>query len=256
VRNALTAADPVPTMPETVHAHLAARCAVLAAQCGAAHTVAGSTWTKLVAGSMASNAVKGVVFATLVGTAGTAGYYTFREPVSETSRLSSTQQRARANAPGNPLAPPTGSTRSHIEESAAELAVPATPSDAPRLSVPHKTKEVDTQVATEAATPQSTAINSVAAFDDPTIAEEAALLESARAVLVTNPAQALALAQQHQHLHPSGQLYAEREFIAVAALLRLGRRQEAWQRAEPRLKQAPDSLYSKRLRKLLAGDNQ
>jgi hypothetical protein len=252
VRRVIAAADPVPKMPETVHAHLAAHCAVLAAQCGAAHAVAGGTWTKLVAWSMASNAVKGVAFATLVSAAGTAGYYVFREPVNGTSYLASGQQQAHAKAPAKPFASSTGSARSPIDESAAELRVPATSSNAPRLSAPHKTKGTDTleQSTSSAAAPRSTATTSVAAFDDPTIAEEAALLERARAVLETTPAQALALVQQHEHLHPSGQLYAEREFIAVAALLRLGRRQEAWQRAEPRLQQAPDSLYSKRLRSL------
>jgi hypothetical protein len=50
------------------------------------------------------------------------------------------------------------------------------------------------------------------------------------------------------------QLSAEREFIAIDALLRLGRRDEAERRAAPGLAQAPGSLYGRRLRQLLGAE--
>jgi hypothetical protein len=90
-----------------------------------------------------------------------------------------------------------------------------------------------------------------AAFDELSIADEARLLEQARASLSGNPERALEIARAHQILYPAGQLSAEREFIVVDALLRLGRRQEAEQRAAPRLQQSPNSLYARRLRQLL-----
>ena len=256
VRDVLAAADPVPRMPDAVHTNLAAHCATLMAQGVATHTVTGSAWAKLVSSSIASNTLKGIVFASMMGTAGTAGYYVFREPAGSQSRAPVGAHQVHAPAAqvlAMPLAAPvdTDSNAAADEEPA-----PIAASDAPRLFAPRKTKEADkpeTLVAAEP-TPQVNANPSVAAFDDPTIADEAKLLESARAALVTNPALALELVQRHEHLHPNGQLYAEREFIAVEALLRLGRRQEAWNRAAPRLQLAPDSLYSKRLRKLFGSD--
>jgi hypothetical protein len=97
----------------------------------------------------------------------------------------------------------------------------------------------------------NSAPRAVAAFDDLSIADEARLLEEARHALADNPARALELANRHQELLPSGQLGAERDFIVVDALLRLGRRDEAERRAAPRLAKSPDSLYARRLRQLL-----
>jgi len=98
-------------------------------------------------------------------------------------------------------------------------------------------------------TPQD-AVNS-ASFPDPSIADEARLLESARAALGTDPARALRITEEHARKHPMAQLSAERELIAIDALIRLGRRDEALRRAAPRLARAPNSLYAKRLRQLL-----
>jgi hypothetical protein len=79
---------------------------------------------------------------------------------------------------------------------------------------------------------------------------EARLLEAARASLSSSPERALSLTDEHARQFPRGQLGAEREFIAIDALIRLGRREQAWERARPRLDGAPDGLYAKRLRKL------
>jgi hypothetical protein len=83
---------------------------------------------------------------------------------------------------------------------------------------------------------------------------EARLLEAARASLSSSPAQALALTEEHARIYPLGQLGAERELIAIDALLRLGRRGEAWAWAKPRLEDAPDGLYAKRLRRLFGAE--
>ncbi|MBN1609443.1 MAG: hypothetical protein JW940_22625 [Polyangiaceae bacterium] len=94
------------------------------------------------------------------------------------------------------------------------------------------------------------AVNS-ASFPDPSIADEARLLESARAALGTDPARALRITEEHARKHPMAQLSAERELIVIDALVRLGRRDEALRRAAPGLARAPNSLYAKRLRQLL-----
>jgi hypothetical protein len=90
-----------------------------------------------------------------------------------------------------------------------------------------------------------------ASFPDPSIAEEARLLERARAALAVDPAGALRITEEHARKHPMAQLGAERELIAIDALMRLGRRDEALGRAAPGLARAPNSLYAKRLRQLL-----
>jgi hypothetical protein len=84
-----------------------------------------------------------------------------------------------------------------------------------------------------------------------TLSRETKMLELARVVLESNPTQSLAIAEEHAQRFPNGQLLAERELIAVDALLRLGRREEAIKRAAPRLADAPESLYVKRLRQQL-----
>ncbi|MGC4069680.1 MAG: hypothetical protein QM784_34480 [Polyangiaceae bacterium] len=87
--------------------------------------------------------------------------------------------------------------------------------------------------------------------DSGALSGEARVLEAARASLGSAPDRALSLTEEHARHFPRGQLGAEREFIAIDALIRLGRRAEAWERARPGLEGAPDSLYAKRLRTLL-----
>jgi len=62
--------------------------------------------------------------------------------------------------------------------------------------------------------------------------------------------------QQHQRSYPKPQLAAEREVIAVEALLALGRRTAAEQRAQALIDRAPQSIYAKRLGRLLGSANQ
>jgi hypothetical protein len=76
------------------------------------------------------------------------------------------------------------------------------------------------------------------------------MLEVARSALGSDPAQALEITREHTKLFPKAQLRDERELIAVDALLRLGRRTEAWERAKTRILQEKDSLYAKRMRQL------
>jgi hypothetical protein len=257
VRSVLAAAAPVPPMPESVHVRLVAQCAALAAAGVATQTAAGGLWSKLISASFASSAVKGVVVASLVGAAGTAGYFVFREPGRSTSALHPAAHQIGQARPAPrelPMPPAVGVSTARAAD---ELPVPVASSDAPNASVPRKTKETDTQGESLAVEPTlSVAKPAVAAFDDPTIADEAKLLEIARSALARDPARALQIADRHAQWHPQGQLAAEREFIAVEALLRLDRRQAAWQRAQPWLQRAPNSLYSKRLRELFGNDGQ
>lgn len=85
------------------------------------------------------------------------------------------------------------------------------------------------------------------------LAEEVALLDRARAALGTNPAAALALAGDHASRFPQGKLGMEREIVAVDALRRLGRSDEARARGDLLLDRARGSLYEERVKKLVEG---
>lgn len=255
VRSALTAAAPAPPMPEAVHVSLVAQCAALAATAVATQAAAGGAWAKLVSAAVASSTVKGFVVASLVGAAGTAGYYVFREPPRSSGALPAAAYQTSQARPAPSESSLSPAVAASTARAADELTVPVASSDASNASVPRKTKEADTQRESLAVEPAPSVTKpAVAAFDDPTIADEAKLLENARSALARDPARALQIAERHAQWHPQGQLAAEREFIAVDALLRLGRRQAAWQRAQPWLQRAPNSLYSNRLRELLGND--
>jgi hypothetical protein len=81
---------------------------------------------------------------------------------------------------------------------------------------------------------------------------EIALIESAQNAHAS-PARALALLQKHARLYPDGMFAQEREVLAISALLTLGRRQAAEQRAERMAETYPGSLHLRRVRVLLDG---
>jgi hypothetical protein len=84
-----------------------------------------------------------------------------------------------------------------------------------------------------------------------TFERELALLERARRELQGNPAAALRWLEVHRTDFANGPLSVEREFLAVAALVRLGRTGEARARAAALRARTPGSLYGERLQRLL-----
>ena len=84
-----------------------------------------------------------------------------------------------------------------------------------------------------------------------TLAAEVAALDSARAALADSPSRALHLADAHAAAFPQATLAAERELIAIDALLRLGRRSEARARADRLRARFPGGLYESRLSALV-----
>jgi RNA polymerase sigma factor (sigma-70 family) len=60
---------------------------------------------------------------------------------------------------------------------------------------------------------------------------EAELLHRARSALKKNPEEALSLTEEHETSYPAGVLAEERDFIAINALKRMGREEEACERA-------------------------
>ena len=76
------------------------------------------------------------------------------------------------------------------------------------------------------------------------------LLQQARTLLGTSPAEALALAREHGARFPNSAFAQEREMIAITALVRLGRHQEAQARAENFRRTYPTSAHLRQLEKL------
>ncbi len=220
--------------------------------------VATSFWAKSATSILGmSTTGKAVVLISLLGALGTGSYLITAGLV-----RSSPEPVSRSSTQTNASFPSRGFVeQAHKEEPEAALATDS--ADVPTRQTPTASSKRQTSMGHEIEDApelqERVSANSespnVAAFEELTIADEAKLLEGARSALSANPAQALQIVGTHQRLYPDGQLSAEGELIAVDALLRLGRRQEAEQRAAPRLAHNPNSLYAKRLRQLLASGN-
>jgi hypothetical protein len=87
--------------------------------------------------------------------------------------------------------------------------------------------------------------------DVDTLAREAAMLEEARALLDRAPGDALSKLEEHAVAFPSGHLALEREMLAVDALRRLGRTEDARSRGRALLARYHGSLYEERVRAML-----
>lgn len=242
LRRALTQLPTAPAISPAVHGKMIALTAhlvkggVSAVAFGTATTAAqGAVFGKALSGYVAVKLVMHVVLGTALLTAfGTVGYLvTDRVMTTNSSQPLSLRVSANtAEGPSAPLVPAfTAKTRENITvEPEAKLR----PSGVTEIA-----KTAVTSTPTEELRGEPVGLT-----------REARILEAARSVLVSDPAQALEITQEHGSFFPRGQLSDERELIATDALLRLGRRNEAWQRAEPRLLQSPKSLYAKRLRQL------
>jgi hypothetical protein len=107
--------------------------------------------------------------------------------------------------------------------SAAELAPSATPTT--RVQAPRPTASVEA----------------------PEARPEIEILREAQQALGSNPARALALADEHARSHPKGQLGQEREMLRIQALVALGRKDEARALAKAFKERHPKSGYLPRL---------
>ncbi|HMA94723.1 MAG TPA: hypothetical protein VKP30_18665 [Polyangiaceae bacterium] len=238
LREVLNARGSLPIMPSALRKDLRTYAVGLAAQ-GVVQTAAGSWIAKGVLSKFAAGTlVKFAMVAGLMGAAGTAGY------VAVGHRLDQAQS---AREPG--------AEQAHREATGAVKQPIITSHSSAKRSLPvEASRDTPDNAQRESTTVQPQATPALAASSpDGSLSDEAQLLETARESL-DNPARALALVRRHEVRYPKGQLGAERDLIAVDALLRLGRRSEAERRAAPRLKQDPNSLYAKRLRQLLGNE--
>lgn len=84
------------------------------------------------------------------------------------------------------------------------------------------------------------------------LAIEAAMIRKAKSLLSDNPAGALQVAEEHHRRFPSGQLGGAASLIAIKALYRLGRIEEATRRAEAAITCDPEGIYAQQIRRLLS----
>ncbi len=141
--------------------------------------------------------------------------------------------------------------------------VPAPPQEGPDL--PSVTAESDA-AASSAVAPQppqvadpetkplsnkATVHHPVPAGSSDALVQELALIERARALVRSDPAEAQRLLRDHATRFPRGTLAMEREMVMIEALMYSGHRAEARSKAESMLRQAKGSLYETRLSNLL-----
>jgi hypothetical protein len=114
------------------------------------------------------------------------------------------------------------------------VAPPATPAVSPEPPLPEPVPAAS-----------SAAVIAPKAPAPPRAGNEAALLERARRALASEPKLALSLARRHEKEFPNGTLRQEREVIAIEALRRLGRSNEATDRAEDFRNEFPNSAHGR-----------
>jgi hypothetical protein len=78
-----------------------------------------------------------------------------------------------------------------------------------------------------------------------TLAGEESILEQARQSVASAPGRALTLLGSHQRRYPNGELTAERLFLRVDALTRLGRTADARRDADTLIRRFPASAYAR-----------
>lgn len=139
---------------------------------------------------------------------------------------------------------PTPTVAPPVEAQPSPRVVTAPPASPPASPTPPA-------IAPSAPTPRRAAPEIVAVTPDQ-LAEEVAQLDRARRVLESDPRQALRALDAHARSWPQGALAAEREFLAVDALLRANDREAAQRRGAQFLRRYGDSPYVRRVRALLA----
>jgi hypothetical protein len=156
---------------------------------------------------------KGAVVAALGGVSGFLVHNLASQPAPAQLPVATPVTMPAASPPVEPnMAPPVS------VDSLPELQLPDVPADrAPRLKV------------------------------DPRLAE-AELLEKARGLVGANPNAALKLTVEHARDFPKGRLGAEADLIAAQALLGLGKRSTAKERARASLTRYPNGIYARQLR--------
>jgi hypothetical protein len=197
--------------------------------------------------------LKGVAIAAGVGVAGVVavtqiGPMLQPAPVASVApavvEASPTKSRARP-----PAAAPAAPTVAVPAATTAALPAPASAPPAPTVATLAPVEQ-DRAPSAKPRLPAATESTPAQPVLDP-LTREAAMLEHARASLDRDPRASLAELDACAATFPSGTLRIERELLAVDALKRVGRRDEARRRGETLLVAARGSIYEPRVRSML-----
>ncbi len=210
--------------------------------------------------SLAAVAAPSVIPGAIVGALlalGVVGGMAWRDAVEAPAKaLSSPAAPASAiaiEAPG-PARAPAPDPRVDLHDPArSRVAPPHSPRSDPPSDARAAAPRDDVAIAppSDAPAPSASPPSAAAVPDTET---EAHLLQRAQNALGANPSAALALTGEHARRFASGALAQESEFIAVSALLALGRTSEARGRAASLLERFPSSAYRGRLESLGLGN--
>lgn len=192
-----------------------------------------------VAGTLAW--LQGAAFGAGLGAVTVVGAHVVDRWVSPTSNVEPVQYTGPRTPPATSSAPEV-----KVPRELAPVASAETPEEPPTAEAPKLPSSAKADPPPSARIPKG-----VPSPETDSLAEEAALLERARAALTNNPADALALAETHAVRFPRGKLSIEREMVIVDALRRQGRRAEARALGDTLLRRARGSLYEARIQKLL-----
>ncbi len=140
-------------------------------------------------------------------------------------------------------------------EAGVERAIPAMAVEEPAPAAPLPAGAIAVEAPASPTTPATPAASSSPRPARAGVASEAALIEAARAVVRRDPARALTLTETHRRSFPSGELAPEREVLAIDALVRLGRREEATARASAFRAAHPRSIHTARIAAILGEEN-
>ncbi|WP_437290216.1 hypothetical protein [Sorangium sp. So ce406] len=122
---------------------------------------------------------------------------------------------------------------------------PAPEAPRPAASVPRRELPKNTR-------PAAPAPAEAAAIDSDELLRESNLIDRARAAAAQDPDAALAAVSEHQREFPAGRLAEEREYVAIRALMRLGRVDEARARAASFLARYPSTSYADRVNRAVS----
>jgi hypothetical protein len=119
---------------------------------------------------------------------------------------------------------------------------PASPSNVALLPSPQSIEPPASPIPSSSAAPQGAAHGQIR---PDTLAHETMMLEEARRRMAAEPLRALRMLNLHQRRYPKGELTAERMFLRVDALARLGRTDEAYAVLDALKRRFPDSAYAR-----------
>lgn len=177
---------------------------------------------------------------------------------SANERMEGAPRFAVPSAAPEPAAPPSAPTPRELVTRAPNASTSATPSTSARASANPNAKPSGAQTAHAGrsaagrlATSTSDGNSGAPLAASNVVTSELEFLKRARSALAADPAQAYALTERCRAQYPSGELAQEREYIAISALVRLGRGSEASSRAALFRMHYPSSAYLPRLERVL-----